>query len=133
MEIVNVKKPEVFFGEYRIIIREFNYADYKSLIKLLNLLGLKRDLKSEKKMSNFALNGYKKLILKKGCNKSEYNKKVLEYKIELKKSDILSPIFESIQHSFQFTYSKKGDILAGSWRSELYNKDEFFSLILSNN
>jgi len=133
MKIINVEKPKVFLGEYRVIIKDLEYSEYKSLIKLLKFLGMKENKKAEKRMYTFVLEGYKKFIHKKYENKLELDKDILKFKQEIKDSKTVSPIFENKVHSFQFTYAPKGNCLAGSWRSELFNEDEFFSLILSNN
>jgi len=132
MEIVNIQKPRIFFGYHRIIIRKFNRENYKSLFKLLKNSGMKRNQKDEKKWYNFALEGYRKLMKKETNNRKEFNKRLREYKSELKKEGNTSPVFESTNHYFHFTFSPKGKVLAGSFRSRELSIDEFYSLMLSN-
>jgi len=131
MEIIN-PKPKIFMGEGRVLIKKFNENKYKSLLRLLNCLGLKRNLGAEQRIRRYALEGYKKLILKKTTNKREFNKKIKEYKKERKKTELKEGIFEGNLNTFQFSYSPKAKFLAGGWKSKKFNKDEFLSLILSN-
>lgn len=133
MEIEYIQKSNPFFGEDRIIIRKLKDSEYKSILKLLKNLGLKRDRTTEKFFKKASLNGYKKLIGSEIKDKKEFNKKIKEYKKELKKSKLDEGVFESKEHNFQFAHSiYKGNTLAGSWKSKKFNADEFFSLILSN-
>lgn len=133
MEIVNVEKPEIFFGEHRINIKQFDIDNYNALLKLLKNLGLKRNKRAEQRIRKYALKGYKKLILEKTQNIKEFNEKIKEYKKECKESELKEGIFESRINSFHFTYCQKAKFLAGGWMSKQFDKDEFCSLMLSNN
>ena len=82
MEIINVEKSRIIPVEDRFIIRKFNNDNYKSLLKLLENLGLKRNRGAEQRIRKYALEGYKKLISEKTKDSKELNKKIKEYKKE---------------------------------------------------
>ena len=132
MKIVDVGKSDVFFGGGRVVINEFRSEDYFSFLVLLKHLGLKRNRSEEKRLYDLALRGYKKLLLNKDLNESEFSNEMTKYESDLRSSSTRNFVFKGKVHSFLFNYSKEKQVLVGSFRSKEFSCEEFFSLILSN-